>query len=65
MEGHGFCRGRTNLGPHSTALPTLGLIIDIICKEVINALGKMGKGVYIVRVGVGGGQGRAYREGDL
>lgn len=54
MEGHGFCRGRTNLGPLSTALPTLGLIVDTMCKKVINALEKIGKGVYIVRVGVGG-----------
>lgn len=54
MEGHGFCRGRTNLGPPSTALPTLGLIVDTMFKKVINALEKIGKGVYIVGVGVGG-----------
>lgn len=54
MEGHGFCRGRTNLGLPSTALLTLGLIVDTIRKKVINALEKIGKGVYIVRVGVGG-----------
>lgn len=59
MEGHGFWRGRTDLGPPGTALPTLGLTIDRICKKVIDALGKIGNGVNMLEWGQGAGQGRS------